>query len=154
MPKINREDLLVMKVAGITLREWDRLWEDKPGGFSSIHPELRSKVGLFRAVLHGEIMYIMRATEYLGGGIEKGLTRIRGPQQSGNSGYGAQMVRENMPSIQLQVLSLDATAENADHTKELKKLMIKLHDPVWNLAHTKKMNDMRDSKAATSKKKS
>ena len=80
-----REELLSLVICGRTIKEWDTRWEAVPGGFAAEHPELIGVPGLARAVLNGQVMYILRATE--GRGLQKGLQRIRGRPQTGNAGW-------------------------------------------------------------------
>ena len=43
-------------VGGKTIDEWDRLWTPVPGGLGQYHPDLRSKVGLYRVCRDGKVM--------------------------------------------------------------------------------------------------
>ena len=122
-----------------SIREWNELWTPLSGGFKTKHPELSNSVGLARAVLNGQTMYILRGTEHLHGGIEKSLQRIRGKAQTGNSGYGAQMIRKHIHELQLEILVIGCGLTAVEPTKALKKALVKLVNPLWNMPHLKRM---------------
>ena len=137
--------VLDLKVDGRSIRDLDAHCQHVAEGFEGPHPDLKRYVGLARAVRDGTTMYILRATEHDGGGLAKGLRRINGPDQTGNSAYGAQKIREHMPALTLEVLCVGTTEAAAHHTKKLKTLMIKLHDPEWNRRATARMKKLRSS---------
>jgi hypothetical protein len=147
MAKYDRSKILDVEVGGKAVRSWESLWKPLPGGFKKKHPELRNEVGLIRAVLRDEIMYIIRAAEHLTGGIEKGLQRIRGVEQTGNKSFGPQMLRQHIDEIDVEVLIVGSSYKDAEITKELKSIMIKIHDPLWNRPHTRRMNRIRAGEA-------
>ena len=146
----NTDKLLELEVGGKSLREWEQMWKPVPGGFATPQPALRGYVGLMRAKLTGNVMYIMRAAEHKKGGIEKGLQRIRGVPQTGNKGFGAQQLRAHIDELELEVLIAGQDSNAAQLAKDLKVLMVKYHDPEWNRPHGKRMRDLR---AGTLKKK-
>ena len=127
------------------LREWIECWKLLYGGFKLKHPELRSQVGLARAVLHGHPMYVLRGTE-LKGGLEKGLQRIRGKPQTGNHAFGARMLKKHFDDLDLEVLLVGNDEEAVKATKRLKIAMIKHYDPEWNRPHAKRMKKIRSRK--------
>lgn len=133
-------------VDGKLLTEWDMKWELLDNAFSEHKPELRHVVGLVRVHLMNEIKYIFRATE-VPGGISKGLRRISGPPQTGNSGYGATMIRNNINQVKVDILPVQEGSASSEITKDLKKAMVKLHDPEWNRAHQKWMTAIKESTA-------
>ena len=142
-----KPDPLDEKILGKPLREWDAAWEPLPGGFSQQHPELRPYVGLARAMLKGETMYILRGTEHLNGGIAKSLQRIRGKKQTGNSGHGARMIRDNIDLLELEVLLVGKGYKFVEATKLLKTKLINYHDPEWNRPSRRRMNNLRAGKS-------
>lgn len=148
MPIKSRTELLNAEVGGNTLAQWNARWEPLQGGFLKERPELRAYVGLARAVQNGEIKYVLRGTEHGKGGIEKSLVRIRGPEQSGNKGFGARQIRAHSNELELEVLKVGQDFEAAELTKKLKKLFVKLDDPEWNRPHIRRMKALRDAKKA------
>lgn len=134
------------QILGKALREWDDSWRRIPGGFEPKHPKLSSHVGLARAILKGKTMYILRGTEDRDRGIEKSLQRIRGKDQTGNRSYGAQMIRENIDVLDLEVLLVGEGYKASEAAKELKKALVKIHDPEWNRPARRRMQKIRDGK--------
>ena len=130
-------------IAGKSLREWNDCWKPVTGGFKPKHPELRPYVGLARAVLNGQIVYIFRGTEHSKGGIEKSLQRIRGIEQTGNATSGPKAIRNQIDELELEVLLVGENKEAGEATKQLKRAMIKHLDPEWNRWHYFKLKRLR-----------
>ena len=76
------------KFAGRTLTEWDADWTPVKGGFTVLHSELASEIGLFRADLGGTIMYIGKAVEVDNGGLRKRLSDFSRPSPSAREHHG------------------------------------------------------------------
>jgi hypothetical protein len=129
MIDLTKGDLLATKIFGKALSEWDESWRPLIGGVMQNYANLRSS---------DKTKYIMRATE-LQGGLEKGMQRIRGPEQTGNAGYGAKMLRKHVNQLKFEIILVGYTSEAIDATKFLKTIMIKLHRPEWNEPQRKRM---------------
>ena len=143
MKKLMLDEIRGTIVGGKTIAEWDVEWEHLANAFTVDHPELRNVIGLFRIQLHGQTKYIVRATE-LKGGIAKGLKRISGPDQTGNQGYGANKIRENINQVTVEILRVYGVKDPSKVTKTLKAEMNKLYDPVWAMPfklHMKMIHD-------------
>ncbi len=132
-----REELLSLVICGRTIEEWDMRWEAVPGGFAGEHPELIGVPGLARAVLNGQVMYILRAIEDRG--LQKGLQRIRGKPQTGNAGFGARKIKEHIADLDLEILRVEDVGSTTGCIKELKSRMIDLHRPTWDAAHQRRV---------------
>lgn len=143
MPKLTLEELLQKKIGKRVVAEWNERWEPLAKAFGQPHPELVGVVGLFRTVLNGETMYIVCASETKGG-IAKGLQRIKGPPQTGNDGYGAQMIRKNFDRVSVDVLRVDDDQDPSKVTKLLKRVMVNLYDPHWNKPFKRRMEEIGD----------
>lgn len=135
-------DLRQERIGQRSLGEWDTRWEPLPRPFIESHPDLRHVVGLFRAVLDGETKYIACATERPGG-ISKALRRVGGPDQTGNRGYGAQMIRQHITEVTVEILRVDDKDHPEDITKKLKRMMVKLYDPEWARPFNRRMEAIR-----------
>lgn len=129
-------------VGNKTVAEWDRLWEPLPYAFSRDHPELRHVIGLFRILIDGEVKYIARAIEPKGG-IAKGLKRIAGPDQTGNSGYGAQKIRQNIDQVKVEILRVENTNNPSKSAADLKKYFNRIYDPIWGIPFKRRMKMIR-----------
>lgn len=142
MPK-TLEELLNTEVGSRLISDWNMRWQRLPNPFSEPHPELRGVVGIFRIMIDNEPTYIVCASETKGG-IAKGLKRISGPEQSGNRGYGAQMIRKHMDQVTVEFLRVDDQKNPEKVAKLLKRLMVNLYDPRWNWPFKRPMADIRD----------
>lgn len=149
MTKRTRKELLSMVICGGSLEEWDADWEAVGGGFAADHSELVGVPGLARAVLDGEVKYILRATEKRG--LQKGLQRIRGKPQTGNKGFGARMIRKHIDVLDLEILRFPASKGSVDCIKTLKSRMIELHQPEWDAARQKRLAALQRGKLGKSR---
>lgn len=93
-------------------------------------------------------MYILCGTEHRDRGIEKSLQRIRGKDQTGNRSYGARKIREHIETVDLEVILVGQGYRAADQTKELKRAMMKFHDPEWNKPAKRRMENLRAGKGS------
>lgn len=143
MAKLTPDEIKRTKVGGKIVAEWDKEWEPLANAFSQDHPELRQVIGLVRIKLNGMTTYIVRATE-LRGGIAKGLRRISGPDQTGNLGYGAQMIRQHINQVEAEILRVQGGRNPSQVTKELKREMNRLYDPLWAIPSKRRMQMIRD----------
>ncbi|AJA09815.1 hypothetical protein SKP52_14665 [Sphingopyxis fribergensis] len=149
MAKRTRDELLSLVVCGRSLEEWDAVWEEVRGGFAADHSQLVDVPGLARALLDGEVKYILRATEKRG--LQKGLQRIRGKPQTGNKGFGAQMIRRHIDVLDLEILRFPASKGSVDCIKTLKSRMIELHQPEWDGARQKRLAALQIGKLGKSR---
>ena len=120
-------------IGGKTISEWDHGWVPVKGGFVEPHPELRRKVGLYRAVLNGEVVCIGQAIEYANGGLAKRAADFRRPSPSGRSHRSGNLIRENLPNLQLQILCVGSDRKAGELAAELRAPMVALHRPCWNV---------------------
>lgn len=138
----SKEEKLAEQIGQRSLSEWNTLWQPLPDASTQPHSELSGKIGLMRFVLDGETKYIARATETRGG-IAKGLRRIFGPEQTGNSSFGAQMVREHADELQVDVLVVSGEENSPAVAKALKIKMNALYNPEWGRPHKWRMEQIR-----------
>lgn len=136
------KDLLRETVGQRSLEEWDLRWEPLPNAFTESREALGHVVGLFRVRLDGETKYIVAASDGRGG-IRKGLRRISGPEQSGNRGYGAKMIRRHMDVVKVDILVVDDENDPTAVTKQLKRMMVKYYDPEWAWPFKRRMAAIR-----------
>ena len=139
---MTKKELLQTKVGNRTLQEWDGRWEPVANALSEKHPELSGTIGLFRTVLKGETIYIVCASERRG--IEKGLQRIRGKEQTGNKTYGPQMIRKHREVITVDILRVNDVRIPSNAAKELKRAMVNLYDPHWAKPYRRRMQEIQD----------
>lgn len=137
-----RDKLLDQKIGEQKLKDWETCWQALPDALSKPRPKLRRKLGLLRFTLNGEIKYFVQATE-VKHGLQKGLRRLSGPEQTGNKSYGAQMVRRHKHDLTVDVLIVGEGESAASNTKDLKKALNRLHDPEWSKPAKRRMAKIR-----------
>ena len=120
-------------IDGKTVDEWDRKWDDVPGGLRRPQPQLRHRVGLFRFTLRGQIMALGTAVDR-SRGIAKRLADLTRTGVSGRNHYAGKLIFEHRDELELKVL---VTGGNVEHAREiarqLRTPMIQRHHPVWTV---------------------
>lgn len=120
-------------IAGKSLGQWDGEWQRLNGGFAVAHREVHGYVGVFRAVQGEEVMYVGCSSAGRGGKLYQRLLNFKNQEQRSNSHYGAIKIREHIGTLTLEVICLGRTSKDRFSARELKKLMIELHQPAWNV---------------------
>lgn len=124
-----QEDMLI---EGMTVAQWDQKWESVAGGFREPHPELRYEVGLLRAVINGETVYIGRATERPGG-LAKRLADFRRFSSSARDHHAGRLIHDHLGDAKLYVLRTGSYPGPRRLATLLKGAMIDLHKPRDNV---------------------
>jgi hypothetical protein len=119
---------------GKPLEIYDR-WREMPGGFAMPHPELRGKAGLYRATLHGEIMFIGKGAGMRTGLLER-LYDLRRPGDSGRRYRAGQYINSHLDELGLQVAVIGSDRAARALTSKLLRPMIQLHQPRLNVDPT------------------
>lgn len=124
-----------VKIYGKTLDEWDTHWERIEGGYSVLHKDLHGVIGLHRAVEGTQVMYIGCAVQLRNKGLYTRLQNFVGPPQSSNDHTGADKIRQNSPTLHLEILRVHEGLggwKAVGPTEKLNRLMVKRHMPKWN----------------------
>lgn len=121
-------------VGGKTMALWDKEWRRIEGGFTEYHGELRHKVGLFRANIGTDIVYIGQGSQYIGGGgLAKRLSDFRRYSPSARNHYAGNKIRKHIENLTVDILITGTGSDGSDIAKLLRNPMIELHDiPAWN----------------------
>ncbi len=120
-------------VEGRPLGEWEGHWTKVDGGFDRPHPELRHSVGLFRAVLRGEVKYIGVGTEHANGGLRKRIADFTRESSSAREHEGGEYIHEHSDKLELEVLTTGHDKQAGEIAKALKPHMLALHSPRKNV---------------------
>lgn len=120
-------------IAGKSVGQWDGEWQRLKGGFAVKHREVHGYVGVFRAVQGADVMYIGCSSAAKGGKLYQRLLNFKNQEQQSNSHYGARKIREHIGTLSLDVICLGRTSKDRFSARELKRLMIELHQPAWNV---------------------
>lgn len=150
MPLRTKQELLQTQVGERLLSDWNSRWEPLTYAFTKGHPELKGVVGLIRMILNGKTTYIARATETKGG-IAKGMQRLAGPEQTGNSGVGAQRVRKEKDRLRVEILRVDDQHNPTQIAKDLKTQMRYLHKPTGDKPFQRHLEKLRAGKLKATK---
>jgi len=106
----------------------DKDWEE---GLISIS-YLNKSIGLYKAILNDEVVYIGKATEWDNSGLTKRLRDYVRKSDSGRNYPSGQMMFNNKDNIHIQVLIVGDSKDSINTTECLEKLFIKEYNPKWN----------------------
>lgn len=106
----------------------DKNWEE--GKISISY--LNKSVGLYKAVLGEEVVYIGKGTEWNNGGLRKRLRDYVRENDSARNCPSASNMFKNKDKIHIQVLIVGDGEDSVNTTECLEKLFIKEDNPKWN----------------------
>lgn len=122
-----------MRYGQYTYKEWDSSWK-RIGALASVDlSPYNHFVGLYRLILNGKTVYIGRAVEYDNGGFRKRLSDYRRESDSARKRSSGRQIHENLNEIQVDLLIVGSTYEDAQVAKTLEPLFIGKYQPEWNL---------------------
>lgn len=122
----------VPTVGGKTFREWESGWQ-YAGYLDSIDlSRYSSYVGLYKAVLDGEVMYVGRAIEYSNGGIRKRLSDYTRDSDSARKHTSGRLMHANASDLKIYLLLVGTDEEAVAATKQLERYFIGKYSPAWN----------------------
>jgi hypothetical protein len=118
------------KIGIKTLREWEVSWEYI--GILENLENITNSVGIYRARLNGEIVYIGRAIEYDNGGLRKRLSDYTRKSDSARTHESGQNMHQNANSLHIEI-KITGTDENAANVaRKLEQYFIGKDSPAWN----------------------
>lgn len=127
-------------IKGRTVSEWNSRWQDL-GRLSSLNIDDLSRynkeIGLYKARIGGEVVYIGRAIEHENGGFRKRLRDYVRESDSARTHGSGQKMNQNADSIQLSILVVGSSAEDVEAVRALERAMINLYKPNWNVQHNR-----------------
>lgn len=121
-------------IGGKTLDQWDRCWKSV-GMLRNVQGNisyLNKSVGLYRAKLNGEVVYIGRAIEYNNGGLRKRLTDYVRSSESSRGTNSSNNMNTYKDNLYIEVLIVGEDEEAAMATRKLEVMMIGKYRPKWN----------------------
>lgn len=123
------------KIGGKTVSEWDREWLSI-GTLSSVQLTPYNKyVGLYRAFLNGNLVYIGRAIEWNNGGFRKRLSDYRRDSNIARKHKSGTLMYQYHEQLQIEILISGSDKQAADVAIILEKVMIGKNNPPWNKQH-------------------
>lgn len=120
------------KIGGKTLREWEGSWQYLGTLDSANLSNLSGSVGLYRAKLRGEVVYIGRAVEYSNGGLRKRLSDYTRESDSSRKHASGQLMNEHASQLSIDILITGSDQDAVDAAKKLEQYFIGTYRPAWN----------------------
>jgi hypothetical protein len=137
MPNQNENRDLPISATDPTIQEkllsqWDLDWKRIEGGFRAPHPELRNKIGVFRAVLNDKVMYVGIGTEHSNGGLAKRIADFSRSSDSARKSQSGRNIFEHRHNLEIDILVLAPIPGARATAKLLKTAMIERSRAAWN----------------------
>lgn len=123
------------KIGGKTLREWEGSWRHLGMLSSANLSELSNYVGLYRASLNGNVVYVGRAVEYLNGGLRKRLSDYTRESDSSRKHASGQLMNKNSDDLSIDILITGSDDIAVTTAKKLEIYFIGEYSPSWNKMH-------------------
>lgn len=114
------------------LDAWDKKWVSIGRLSTANLAPFNNKVGLYKHVIGGQVMYIGRATEWNNGGLRKKLGDYRSDNDGVRTHTSDRKIRKHLEDIVTFVLVLGEDEEAAEKAKYLEKQFIGYYLPEWN----------------------
>ncbi|WP_270584497.1 hypothetical protein [Bacillus smithii] len=90
-------------------------------------------IGLYKAVMNGEIVYIGRAVEYANGGFRKRIRDYTRENNSARKHQSGQKMNQYANYLDIYFLVVGNSAEDVNHVKILEAAFIQKYQPKWNV---------------------
>lgn len=121
------------RIGGRTIQEWDRKWQ-RIGTLETVNLTPYNRyVGLYRAFLHGKLVYIGRAIEWNNGGFRKRLSDYRRESHSARKHSSGQLMYKHRHELQMEIMITGEGQTAADHARTLERIFIGKYNPPWNV---------------------
>ncbi|THE11946.1 hypothetical protein E1I69_13115 [Bacillus timonensis] len=125
---------------GLTVSQWNQKWI-RLGVLSSLTLEDLSRynkhIGLYKAEMNGQVVYLGRAIEYNNGGFRKRLRDYVRNSDSARTHGSGQKMNENRDRVQISILIVGSSAEDVETVKALERAMISHLNVRWNVQHNR-----------------
>lgn len=118
-------------IARRSIAEWDRMWQSA-GLLTDNFSVFARSVGLYRASLDGQVVYIGRAIEFSNGGLRKRLSDYTRKSPSAREYGSGRKMAANAAALKIDILSTGGDAIAAEVARQLKGHMIQKYRPSWN----------------------
>lgn len=120
------------RFGGRTVDAWDQCWVPV-GPLNGGTASFPTTVGLYRAILNGQIVYIGKGREHANGGLRKRLRDYtRSSDSARRTGAGPRMW-ENRDGILIELLITGADRAAAFVADQIEGIFIERYDPPWNV---------------------
>ncbi|HIJ32004.1 MAG TPA: hypothetical protein HPP89_11035 [Gammaproteobacteria bacterium] len=89
-------------------------------------------IGVYRAILNGEVVYIGKATELTNGGFRKRLRDYTRTSSSARNYPAGELMHRHKNEILIEIFVFDRSLESIPHIEVLEVQLIKKIQPIWN----------------------
>lgn len=89
-------------------------------------------IGLYRAILNGEVVYIGKATELNNGGFRKRLRDYTRLSNSARNYPAGELMHHHRNDIQIEIIVFERTTESNSNISAQETHLIKDIKPIWN----------------------
>lgn len=116
-----------------TLEQWERSWQSI-GTLCSLNlTPYNHSVGVYRARLGGQVVYIGRAVEWNNGGFRKRLSDYTRDSESARHHGSGQKMYLNRNNLQIDIIITGSDEKGAEIAKDLEMRLIIKYTPEWNV---------------------
>lgn len=119
-------------IGGRTIASWEEDWE-RAGTLQSDFSHLSSFVGLYRARLAGQIVYVGRAVEWDNGGLRKRLRDYTRNSDSSRKHGSGRLMNAHADQLEIEVLRTGNCENAAGVARTLEKMFVGKYRPEWNV---------------------
>ena len=91
----------------------------------------RLDIGVYKAILYGQVVYIGKATELENGGFRKRLRDYTRKSNSARDYSSGKKMYENKNNIIIEIFILERNKNGIKKSGDLEKYFIKKFDPLW-----------------------
>ncbi|KAB8126074.1 hypothetical protein F9U64_20795 [Gracilibacillus oryzae] len=127
-----------MLIGGKTISEWNNRWM-RLGRLSSLSIEdltpFNKHIGLYKAEMNGQVVYVGRAIEYNNGGFRKRLRGYVRDSDSGSTHGSGRKMHGNRDNVVISILIVGDSAEDVGVVKALEAAMIAKLNVKWNVPY-------------------
>ena len=120
-------------IGGKTVYEWEDSWSQLGLLSSATLSNLSDLIGLYRAKLDEQIVYVGRAVEYSNGGMRKRLSDYTRKSDSARKHKSGKLMHENANQLLIDILITGCNSDAVTTTKKLEEYFIRLYRPKWNV---------------------
>ena len=94
--------------------------------------EYSKDIGVYRAILNGEVVYIGKATELNNGGFRKRLRDYTRTSNSARNYPAGDLMHQHKDEIQIEIVIFERSLDSVSGIETLEAKLIKEFNPVWN----------------------
>lgn len=89
-------------------------------------------IGIYRAILNDEVVYIGKATELKNGGFRKRLRDYTRPSSSARNYFAGELMYSNRNNLRIEIAVFNRAVESIPEIEALETHLIREMKPIWN----------------------